>query len=185
MFQIVVSDPEGKYVEGDLVNHNSALLLRGRKGISMPVDPGMFQVAGCGGFFKRMYGEGFLVEHTVPKQFCPMTLYLLKAHRVIHWAVRLIIDPKVKESQKDGLTSLGTIQLASTPPRGNVYQATLTPRTQAKALRDLGPPDAEGGWTIEGTCFVNVMNDGNHSFSLYGSGQGVRVAWTAITAVQA
>lgn len=181
---VVVWDPEGKFWEGSLVDHPVAVQIRGRGGVALPADPSLFQVAGNGGFFKRAWGAGWPCDHSTPRHFCPLSVYLSKESKIVHWAARLVPDEKFAEAATKGPDSPGTISLMAMPSRGNTMQAPLTPRTNAKRLADLGPADANGGWTIEGNAFANVLLEGNHGFSLYGAGSGVRVAWAAISAVR-
>lgn len=184
MNHVVVWDPEGRYWEGSLVDQHVAATIRGRGGVVLPADASLFQVSGCGGFFKRAWGAGWPCDFAVPRMFCPMTLFLTKDHRVIHWAARLVPDERHQTAENGPPDSPGTIQIISVPARANLYQAAITPRTNAKSIREFGPVDSEGGWSIGGHAYATVMNEGNHSFGLYGSGSGVRVAWAAISAVK-
>jgi len=182
---VVAWDPEDKYWEGSIVGHSVAIQIRGRGGVALPVDPALFQVAGNGGFFKRAWGAGWPCDMATPRHFCPLVIHVTKEHRVLHWAARLVPDERYLDSARSGPPdSPGQITLMALPPRANTYQAPLTPRTTAKRIRDLGPCDDAGGWNIGGETFANVAMDGQHSFSLYGAGTGVRVAWAAISAVR-
>jgi hypothetical protein len=182
---VVVWDPDEKYWEGSLVDHPVATIIRGRGGVALPVDPSLFQISGNGGFFKRAWGAGWPCDHQTPRHFCPLSIFVMKDHKIVHWAARLVPDERFADAAKSGPPDdPGTITLMAMTPRANTFQAPLTPRTNAKRIRDLGPCDANGGWTIEGNAFANIAFDGHHSFALYGTGSGVRVAWAAITAVK-
>lgn len=180
---VVVWDPEDKYWEGSLVDHSVAVQIRQRGGVALPVDPSLFQVAGTGGFFKRAWGAGWVCDFQTPRHFCPLTLYLLKDYKILHWAARLVPTERNVECTSAPDDS-GMITLMSMPARGNSMQASLTSRTAAKRIRDLGPCDSNRGWTIDGNAFANVSGEGQHAFSLYGTGSGIRVAWAAITSVK-
>lgn len=183
---VVVWDPEGKYWEGAIVEQSMMQQIKARGGVVLPVDPMLFTLAGDGGFFKRAWGAGWPCDHTTPKSFCPLTLFLTKAHTLIYWAARLVPDKRYFEVDKGGpVDDTGQINIMSLTQRANTFQAPLTPRTGPKRIRDLGPADEHGGWTIDGHAFANVAFEGHHSFSLYGTGKGVQVAWAAITAARA
>lgn len=183
MKHVVVWDPEDKYRDGSLVDDGVAAMVNGRGGSALPVDATLFEL-GCGGYMRRGWGAGWPVDFSIPKMFCPLTLYVTKEHRMVHWTARLVSTialsgPGVVDPRRDG-----TIQLAASTSRGNTYQAPLTPKATAKRLLDLGALDADGGWNIGGNAVVNVREEGNHAFALYGAGAGVRVVWAAITATR-
>jgi len=184
MKHVVVWDPEDKYTEGSLVDDGVAAMVKGRGGSVLPVDATLFELGGCAGYMRRGWGAGWPVDFSMPKMFCPLTLYITKEQRTIHWSARLVstlvrTGPGDVDPRRDGV-----IQLAAAPSRGNTLQAPLTPKVVPPRLMDLGPADAHGGWLIGGTAQVNVREEGNHSFALYGSGAGVRVAWAAIAATR-
>jgi len=182
MHHIVVEDPEGQYFEGSIVDHSVAVQIRGRGGIALPADPTLFREMGNGGYFKRAWGSGWPCDHSIPTHFCPMTLFLTKEHQIVHWAARLVGDGETAGAAPPD--SPGTIGFAAVPGRSNTMIAPLTPQTPPARIRDLGACDEQGGWIIKGHAHARIVADGHHSFALYGTGAGLRVAWAAATAVR-
>jgi hypothetical protein len=176
MKNIVVWDPEEKYWEGSLVDDGVVTQIVGRGGVALPVDAQLFEFGGCGGYMKRAWGAGWPIEFGTPRMFCPLTLYVTKEQRVMHWAARLVPTNPLKPAVS------GSILIAAPPPRGNTLHAPITPRTPTKQLQELGDVDAYGGWTIGGLAGITVRQEGNHGFGLYGAALGVRVLWAAVSA---
>jgi hypothetical protein len=178
---IVVWDPEAKYWEGSLVNAQTATQVRGRGGVALPVDASLFALSGVGGYARRAWGAGWPCEATTPRMFCPLTVYLTPEHRRLIWAARVVPDEahaaKARETGIDGQALMMTSFLA----RGNTYQASVTPRVAARPMRELGPVDERGGWTIGGEVAIHPSIEGNHAFALYGAVRGARVVWVALT----
>lgn len=183
---IVVWDPEGKYWEGSLVSDATSDRIKGRGGATLPVDPALFQLSGVGGYFKRSWGAGWPCEHSIPKMFCPMTLFITPEHRILHWVARIVPDENhAHQAESKGIDGPGTLTIMSYTARANTYTAPVTPETQVQQLRLLGATDKLGGWTVGGRAIANPSVEGNHAFALYGAAQGIRVAWAALSVVKA
>lgn len=179
---VVVFDPTGEYWEGAVVGPGPAQLINQRGGVAIPADPAMFAVSGIGAFCKRAWGSGWAADHSTPRQYAPVAMYLMKEHRIVHWAAKLVPDARFADAA-EGITSPAALTIAATPPRGNLLTAPITPRTQPVRLRDLGPAK-DGGWIVRGNAFMNVAAEGAHGFSLYGGGGAFRVAWLAVGAIR-
>lgn len=179
---VVVWDPEGKYWEGSLVDHAVAQLVRGRHGAAIPTDPELFAISGVGGYMRRGWGAGWPLEPTIPTSCCPLSLFLTQAHRSLHWAARIVATEETRERvMMRGLEASGSVQIMSYAGRSNMFKASVSPRKGVQHLRDLGPADKHGGWTVEGDAVVHPTMEGVATFALYGAAPGCRVAWAAIS----
>ncbi|GAC1475528.1 MAG: hypothetical protein PVSMB8_00050 [Vulcanimicrobiaceae bacterium] len=181
MEHIVVWDPLGHdkergYWEGSIVDEARAKQLEARGVAVLPVEKQLFQVAG--GFAKRCWGAGWPLDHQQPGYLAPLALYLSRAEtlRGLAWLVRLVPDERFKGKAE------GSIRLAPHTGQGNPLHAGYTPEgVAAIAARELGEPDAYGGWTRGGRGLLYLGQDGFHGFAIYGAAPGLRVAWVAAT----
>lgn len=182
--KIVVWDPDGEYWPGALVNpptltpggmmvdpgSTAGLVKRGV--VMLPVEPKLFRLSGVGGYAKREWGSGWPLPTGVSKNFAPLTLYCTSDYEYIHWCVRLM---------GEGATD-GALRIASDASQPNPLRAGLTYDTASHVdLRQLGPVDKHGGWTVGGSARAKLPCDGTYGFSLYGVGNGLRVVFAAMS----
>jgi hypothetical protein len=176
---IIVWDPIGSRLEGEVVSDVQALQLAARGVVLLPATPRLFQLSGVGGFTKRSWGDGQMLDMAIPKLNCPLTIYLAKELRTLHWAVRLV---PASAAARAGLGARsGQLRLTADGNQPGVVNASYQPEGSPVDLRALPDADMHGGWTITGKGIVSPSGDGYAGFALYGAGAGVRVLWAALT----
>lgn len=182
MQRIVVWDPEGEFWEGALVDEARARQLEGRGTVMLPFVSRMFSMGGVGGFHKRAWGSGWALPTGIPALFCPLTLRGAKELRALHWAARLVPATPAGPHAYDG-----HLRLAADGTQPGVAHAGYVPDAEAVTVdfRQLGAPDAHGGWVVRGRGLVSPSGDGYYGFGFYGSGAGLKVAWAAISQAEA
>lgn len=171
---IVVHDPAGKHLDGELVGAANAGALRS-KGIELlPLDSSLLSDVGFGAFAKRTWGPGYPMEEVAGPHFtAPIAMYGKPSHQTLHWKMRL----QRAEGLLPGVS--GQISLGPAPMQAGVMQCSYSPREVPIEIHRLGSHDSKDGWTLEGTATVNIPGPGYFAFALYGMARGVRVAWLA------
>jgi hypothetical protein len=184
--QVVVWDPEGDSEEGSVVDGANAPILKARGATLLPCDLELFKRSGIGGYMRRGWGSGWPLDHGTPRLFCPLTLWLTPAHRLVHWAARIVPDPRrLAEAMEKGLPDLlGFLRLAADSTQSTAHQAAVGAVAQPIDARQLGKADKHGGWTVGGDTRITPASEGHYGFSLYGTLPGVRIAWAAISAAE-
>jgi hypothetical protein len=172
--QIVVWDPAGMYPEGAIVTDLQSLALLARGIVLLPVVPRLFQSSGVGGYARRAWGDGVDLDTQMPRLTCPLTIYMAKELRTLHWRARLV--PKTT-----GAALFGQVRLAADGNQPGAQNVSFQPEESVVDLRALGAPDANDGWTIGGKGIVSPSTDCYAGFALYGTGAGLRVVWAAIS----
>jgi hypothetical protein len=172
--QIVVWDPTGEHPEGALFNDVQAMSLAARGVALLPVAPRLFAASGVGGYARRAWGPGVDLDVQLPRLSCPLTIYLAKEMRALHWLARLV-------PSASGAAHHGQLRLTADSNQPGTQNASFQPAGNAVDLRALGAPDAHGGWTVGGKGGVSANLDGYAGFALYGTGAGLRVTWAALS----
>jgi hypothetical protein len=184
---IVVDDPSANFWEGAIVEASRAHELRARRVVTLPIEPGLMSRSAVGGYFRRSWGSGWPISGPVPKMVCPLILYVRReeeSFRRIHWVARLVTETRdALEHVRSGNTVLGQLRLASDSGQFGSMTVGLGAPEQWKPIQgsDLGRPDSENGWTVYGDAIITAPTDGMAGFALYGSLQGLAVAWAAIS----
>jgi hypothetical protein len=165
---IVVSDPEGKFDQGSLIDETRNRQLTTRGVVTLPVAHDLFKKSGVGGFAFRAWGAGWPLDTHAPKMVCPLTMFCTKDYPILQ---------KVRE----GDHFEGMLRLSADSGQHHPYQAGLVAVETPIDLRKLGQADARGGWDISGICQISAVGEGHYGFALYGAAPGLRVAWAAIS----
>jgi hypothetical protein len=146
----------------------------------------LFKRSGVGGYMRRGWGAGWPLDHSAPRLFCPLSLWLTPTHRNVHWIARLLPDPRrAADAKATGLADLlGFLRVAADSTQSAVHHAAVAATAQPVDARTLGKTDARGGWTVGGDARISPALDGLYGFSLYGTMPGVRVAWAALSVTE-
>ncbi len=178
--RIVVWDPEQTYLEGALVSAAQAKPLETRGVVMLPCVPMLFTCAGVGGFAKRAWGVGVLLDGHAHRHVCPLTMYVDPAFKVLHWTARLVPEAKHLDDALDGkFAPEGSLRFAIDKTQRGAFSAAVTALEAPPTGKELGKADQYGGWTVGGRARMDTVSDGYYGFSLYGAIAGVRVACLA------
>jgi hypothetical protein len=179
---VVVWDPKNEYWQGSVVDPRLNEVLVARGVVTLPCDPDIFRLSAVTGLFVRSWGAGYPVDSQQPRMHCPLLLHLLPSHHALHWAALLMPNAPEVATQVAAQSVQGTLRLAADSGQAVGLAHGLVPHggTFTEA-RDLGRPNAVGGWVVRGTAAVRTQGEGLCSFALYGAIPGMRVAWAAIT----
>jgi hypothetical protein len=178
---LVVWDPKGEFWEGAVVDDVRARALEARGVAVMPCIPDLFMRSGVGGFAKRAWGSGWPLDHTVPRMFAPLTVFVRapdpgSSHQKqprLHWRMRLA-------PLGDGAPGLGVIRVASDSSQHNPHKLTMSYGEQDHVdVSRLEAPDAAGGWTIGGSAMICVPGDAHYPIGFWGAASGCRCVWVA------
>ncbi len=179
---IVVEDPENQYFEGSLVEAQRAEQLQQRGVAVLPVVPDLFKKSGAGGFFKRAWGSGWPLDALYPKMTAQMALFCDPIYKQMNWRARLVASPEFLAM--DPVSRQGQLQLVADTSQRTPFNASCVPIDRPVVIRELGAPDARGGWVIGGRATIAVQTEGHYGFSLYGHAPGLRVLWAAVSVTQ-
>lgn len=169
-----------------MVDGANAPVLKARGATLLPCDPELFKRSGIGGYMRRGWGSGWPLDHGAAKLFCPLSLWLTPAHRIVHWCARIVPDPRrLEEAKTNGLPDLlGFLRLAADSTQSTAHQAAVGAVASPIDARQLGKADKHGGWTVGGETRITPAVEGHFGFSLYGTLPGVRIAWAALSVVE-
>jgi len=180
-YHVVVWDPEGEFWDGSLVDGQRAHRLAERGVCVMPVNPDLFRMSSVGGYSKRSWGAGVGMDKLVPELVCPLTVYVNPEVRGLYWKARLVRDvTQTRWKQAEGVLRFVPDSGQRTPTK-----AAYTDLTPPVMVRNLGPEDAHGGWTIGGHGVVSPQSEGHCGFGMYGMAPGLRIIWVAATMAEA
>lgn len=181
--RVVVWDPKGEFWEGSLVPVRNEQMLSARGAALLPVEPTLFSRGGNAGYVRRAWGAGYpLNPGGIPRLHCPITMLVFRDFRFLHWKARLVSTPEYDERAKEAeFRPGGMVRFVGDSTRELTHHSHVTPVTPAIDVRDLGPKDAHGGWTVGGRVQINAGVDGHFGFAIYGAGEGLRVVWVAAT----
>jgi hypothetical protein len=175
---IVVYDATGEWDEGSLVDGNRCRQLEARGVILLPVEPRLFHV-GNGGYAKRSWGAGYPLDFPTPRMTAPLAIFCTKEFLQLNWRLRLVCAPEVIERVRAGEKLDGILRLAPDTGQPMPHYATYASTEKPIAIRELGVPDEDGGWTLGGSGKLNFPSDAHYGFAFYGTAPGLRVAWAA------
>ncbi len=182
MNRIVVWDPSGQYWEGSLIERSVEQVLSARGACVMPVAPELFNRGGNAGFVKRAWGAGYPLAVGQPKIHCPTTMLVFRDYRTIHWRARLVCNAEFDaKREKNEFRPGGMLRLIGDGSRELTHHMNVQSAQPAVDLRELPAKDAQNGWIVGGRAAIDAPLDGHFGFALYGEGEGVRVAWLALT----
>lgn len=172
--RIVVWDPENKLQRGALLDRINAHQVEQRGVVLLPVDPDLRKSVPNGSFGFDSWGSGWPAGGTSAASFCPVALYVTPDHRNLEWVARLV-------PEAPGALPGGRVTLVGYSGAGSAYQCPMTPVRSPFETTELGPADAQGGWTIRSKGLMHPQSPNYYSFALYGSMPAVRVAWLALS----
>lgn len=184
--RVIVWDPKGEYWEGALVQPSQEAHLAARGVALLPLDSELLARGGNSGFVKRAWGAGYPLDAGMPRLHCPVTLMLFQeATHVVHWKARLMSDPTFDARALDStFRPGGSLRFVGDGSREHTHHTTASNISAPIDLRELGPKDERNGWTIGGKVAVRPHLSGHFGFALYGQGEGLRVAWLAVSATE-
>lgn len=175
---IVVDDPNDEYRDGSIVSATLNHQISNRGAVTLPVDPEVLRRSGVGGYHRRTWGAGWPLDSMAPRMTCPLTLWATPEHNSLAWVARLSGGQELLALAVSGERLEGQLRLAS-DTTGGAYQAGLHGLEKPVSMREIGPPDAQGGWTISGRASASIAVEGHYGFALYGVAPGFRVIWAA------
>lgn len=176
---VVVWDPKNEFWEGSVVEPTREPSLSARGAVLLPCMPELFRRGT--GYTRRAWGAGFPIVEGSPRMHASLTSLIFRDLNTVHWAARLVSDATFDEKMKEpGFRPGGMIRFVG-ENREMVSHITVSPDTPAIDLRELGPKDERGGWTIKGRGHIAPAFDGHYGFAIYGQGAGLRIVWTAMT----
>lgn len=177
---VVVSDPLGKVWTGSIVTGAQTHSLEARGVVLLPCNPELFGLCGVGGFAKREWGWGWPLGGSTPSMNGPLAIYLPRDVREVHWAVRL-----ASVEGDDWKRATGSMSFSDDRGQRAVRAVPGWLPAEGKRQiqpRELGEPDAAGGWTWKGSGQVQIVDDAIYGFALYGVAPGLRLLWAAVSA---
>lgn len=178
MTKIIVWDPRGKYPAGAFSDQPLACEQLQRLGVVLlPVDRSRGGMNPVGDFFFRSWGTGWVWgERQGAHAGCPMLLYVDPDVREVHWRARLAplenVEPK------------GFLRLTAMSGALGSSMGGLSAQAEPVDCGKLGEPDEFGGWTVGSMSPISTTTVGYLALQLYGPSVGVRVLWTACSAVK-
>ena len=193
---VVVYDETGDYLEGSVVDAARAHQLAARKVALLPFSPDLAKRSGVGGYMRRGWGAGYPLDPRLPRMSCPLAIYGAPGYEEVHWRARLVADDafveelrahfEVPEGQDAPawLPIEGLLRLAPDSSQATPLVAGAQRVASPVNVREMGRPDARGGWTVGGEVLVRFPQEGIYGFGLYGSAPGLRVAWAAMSLVE-
>jgi hypothetical protein len=193
---VVVEDATADYLEGSVVDATRAHQLSSRGVALLPFSPDLAKRSGVGGYMRRGWGAGYPLDAHIARMHCPLATYGTPGYEEVHWRARLVADEahvaelrrhfEVPEGQDaprwtpiDGLLRLAPDSSQATPLLARAERVDSPVN-----MRELGAPDARGGWTVGGELLVRFPQEGVYGFGVYGSAPGLRVAWAAMSLVE-
>ena len=183
--RIVVWDPKAEYWEGSLVPASLEPMLVARGVALMPCAPELFKRGGAAGYVRRGWGAGYPLDQGVPRMHCPITMLVLVGYTILHWRARLVCTPEHDARMKaTAFRPGGMLRFVGDGAREQTTHLHASQITPAIDMREIGPKDVHGGWTVGGRVMVQPQNDRHCGFALFGAGDGIRVAWLAVTATK-
>jgi hypothetical protein len=187
---IVSSRPEN---EGEVVLEKQLVDIRAADGIELlPVDLDLLSRSPIGGYFRRSYGEGLVLDSNLPKRFVGATLFLSQYCQMIYWKAEIVamqdVALRIRERAGNALELEGSLTLiadtAQHTPFGHVGLKAPSPfdfrqlqRQKLEVEKSMTPYT----WVIGGQAPIYVPQDGIYGLALYGRAMSFRLNWFAVT----
>ena len=178
---IVVEDPSGERLEGEIVNHQRSEQLATRGVTCLPVCPDLFDQSGVGGYMRRAWGPGWPLHAPSPRMNAPMTIFCTSRHTLLHWCARLTATDACARAAAAGMLPTGQLRIATDPSQHLAHLSKLSPLAGPIEAGRLGPPDERGGWVVRGKTGLSVADEGHYGFAIYGHAPGLLVTWSAVS----
>lgn len=173
--KILVWDPIGEFVEGDLFDGEQRIAaIERRGGVFLPYEREIgSQNNAVAGYYRRTWGSGVVFDRMIGRKACPMVLYVTQGASFIHWAARVMpID------HSDVVR--GLFRCVSDTGQIGTLGGGMNAVDNAIEISEL-PIDKFGGWTIRGTNRLNCSLTGYLGVAIHARAFGARVVWSAIT----
>jgi hypothetical protein len=110
-----------------------------------------------------------------------MTLFCEPRHRSLHWCARLVATDEVLAMQAAGDPPHGSLRISADTGQRTPFHAGVQMVDKPVDVRNLGRPDASGGWVIGGQALLSCPVEGHYGLGIYGTAPGLRVLWAAVT----
>lgn len=183
---VVVSDPDGKYPDGEVVDRAKSIDVRDRGGATLSCTPEFFRFAAGSGYSKRSWGQGWALENPAPELVCPLVMFAAPGGpRDLAWAARLVPSPSALDNLRANRPAAqGILRIAAGEQRGGMLRGIVTDDSGCKnavQVGTLGAPDPRGGWTVYGTARLHLQGEGCCALAFYGFAPGMRIQWVAAT----
>lgn len=172
---VIVYDPTDTEPEGEIITGNAIGVAKARGAVLLPVELDLLRRGGVSGWSKRSYGRGWRYDAVAAARGCPLALHVTAGFPIVEWVARLHAD----DPEGAPVNTAGSLRLAADTAQAGAQAAGLAPETSPVAIPSLGPPDAQGGWTIGGRSRVMASSDMLLGLQLYGQIGGARVLWFA------
>lgn len=180
---IVVWDPSGEYLEGQVVGMELKGYVESHGGAVLPVNTDFFRLTGVAGYHRRAWGLGIPIETISQNKFCPLSLWIDARLRRYDWKAMLVPTDTamVKAALGGNVISQGSLRLIAEAGVVGELRASLHPEGPVVDGAKLGVPNSDECWLVGGGGAIDVRSDGFYGFALYGAMLGMRVAWAAVT----
>jgi hypothetical protein len=184
MSYIVVEDRTGEWWDGALVDDVRAKQLEARGVLLLPVIPDLFRKSGVGGYAKRSWGAGWLLDALSPRIICPMTMFCSQAYSTLNWIAKILptdeLVTRLKQASPEQLQ--GFVKICGDSGQAISYQAGIVPKEDV-LIKDLLKKDLteDGAFILRGTARLSLPADTHYGFGLYAMAPGIRVVWSAIS----
>lgn len=175
MQRIVVWDPSGKYIEGDILEGNSAQTVAARQAATLPVDKNLVERCAVAGYVRVGYGHGWQYDPQHSRRGAPVALYVAPELPVLNWIARL-------EPIDEDKPVRARLRFAVDPAQMGCIAGGISVDGSVNLDLESGHAmDHHGGMTIGGRVTYATNYAGLAGFNLYGSLSNARVMWHAIT----
>lgn len=179
---IVVEDRSGDWWEGSLVDATRANQLAARGVCLLPVVPDLFRQSGVGGYHKRAWGAGWMLDTAIPRIVAPLTMLCSRELPVLNWCARLVPEASFIDKLKVSPDLLsGFIQIAADPGQVHAHKIGVTPAETIHMKSLTQDMLVDGSFYVKGTARAIPTADAHFGFGLYGMSPGLRVAWAAVS----
>lgn len=179
---IVVEDRTGEWWEGALVDQARARQLEAKGVVLLPVVPDLFKRSGVGGFTKRAWGSGWMLDSLHPRVVCPLTMFCAQQYTKLSWAAKVIPTPEMLKKLERNVPELlqGFIKIAADAGQAIAYKAGVSP-TEDFLVKDLTAKKLteDGAFILRGTAKLSLPADAHYGFALYAMATGLGVVWLA------
>lgn len=167
---IVVHDPAGIVLDGQIISGHNAIEAARRAGLVVLPHEGGRDGEAVGGYFRRAWGDGLALRRGVGTRLCPMLLHVEPGRDWIYWAA--IVVPNGPEPK-------GVVRLTSDIPR-QFSQAAAIALTEDAVPRIEALERGKPYWAIGGRARISISAPGYVALSLYGAGSDIAVTLGAV-----
>lgn len=187
---LVLSDLEGEFWEGALVEQGPQLDALHRRGVAtLPIDSSLLRGAALGCYARRAWGMGYRLRG-VPQFVAPLAMLLDHTFGHLEWRARLVPEETIHSTTLGRLVApplTGHIRLLGDSSQSPIASAPVVDAERNRVdFARLGELDEAGGWNVGGQAACSLaLGGGMFAFALHGfcHGGGLRVVWAAVSQV--